>query len=471
MDSAPLRGDIHKLQFDGFEYITPRGKLRCTTGNEFTIGFPFNGILPNLPAPKDTAGQDPYNPAQMQAYLQFFQNRKDKFGADTYWGGKDVLLNGQCTLMAQQLNDPGYKGFCDAMRDGMVNWYTYTPGKADHYFTYLPKLKGMLGIKTSYGSDGFNDHHFHYGYFTFGTALLCAQDRQFATDYGPMATMVAKEYANWDRNDKRFPFFRTFDIWAGHSWAGGTGSGDGNNQESSSEAVQSWAGLMFLGQALDNKEMRDAGIMGYSMETNAILEYWFNYSGDVFDPSWPHPIDSMCWSAKNVYATYFTGDHAWFYAIQWLPCSPMLSYLVRDPAFAKKMYDNMCKDCQAQGKPGTLPSFGDNPGGVILGYLSLFDPETVVQYFDSGDKKVIGNAKEMIMAYYTAHSMITLGAVDWKCHGSSPTSMVYYNDKTKQRTFIAWNPLAQAEPVTFYEGTNKIMQLTAAPQALTSATK
>jgi endoglucanase Acf2 len=462
---------VNNLQFNGLQYITPRGPLKCTTGNEFTIGFPFNGIVPNLPAPKDTSGQDPYNPAQMQTYFQFFQNQKNKFGADTYWGGKDVVLYAQCGLMSQLVNDPGYKGFVDDLRTGLENWFTYTPGKADHYFMRLPKLKALMGVKSSYGSDGFNDHHFHYGYFTFASALMCAQDRQFATDYGPMATLVAKEYANWDRDDKNYPFFRTLDIWQGHSYAGGTGSPDGNNQESSSEAMQSWAGLLFLGQALGNNAMRDAGAMGYAMESNAVMEYWFNQSGDVFDKAWPHPIDSMLWTAKNVYATYFTGDHAWFYAIQWLPCSPMLSYLARDPAFAKQMFDNMCKDCQAQGKAGTLASFGENPGGVILGYVSMYDPQTVVQYFDTDGKKVADNAREMIMAYWTAHSMISLGLVDWKCHGSSPTSMVYYNDKTKQRTFIAWNPLAEPEKVTFYEGTNVINEVTAAPQSLTSVTK
>ena len=462
---------VNNLQFNGLQYITPRGPLKCTTGNEFTIGFPFNGIVPNLPAPKDTTGQDPYNPAQMQTYFQYFQGQKNPFGADTYWGGKDVVLYAQCGLMAQLLNDQGYKGFVDDLRTGLENWFTYTPGKADHYFMRLPKLRAMMGVKTSYGSDGFNDHHFHYGYFTFASALMCAQDRQFATDYGPMATLVAKEYANWDRNDKTFPFFRTFDIWQGHSYAGGTGSGDGNNQESSSEAMQSWAGLLFLGQALGNKEMRDAGAMGYSMEANGVMEYWFNQSGDVFDKAWPHPIDSMLWTAKNVYATYFTGDHAWFYAIQWLPCSPMLSYLARDPAFAKQMFDNMAKDCQAQGKPGTLASFGDNPGGVILGFVAQYDPQTVVQYFDTADKKVANDAREMIMAYWTAHSMMSLGLVDWKCHGTSPTSMVYYNDKTKQRTFIVWNPAAQAEKVSFYEGDKVVEEVTAAPQSLSSVSK
>ena len=64
------------------------------------------------------------------------------------------------------------------------------------------------------------------------------------------------------------------------------------------------------------------------------------------------------------------------------------------------MFDNMCKDCQAQGKPGTLASFGENPGGVILGYVSqaaarrrwcsISTPPT---------KKIANDAREMIMAY------------------------------------------------------------------------
>lgn len=459
------------LKFNNLLYMSPRGPLKCTEGNEFTITYPFNGIVPNLPAPKDTAGQNPFDPNRLKGYFAQLLG-KPKFGADTYWGGKDILRFGQCALMAQLTNDPQeQKSFTSALHDAMANWYTYTPGKADHYFVYYPKMKAMIGMNPSYDSERFNDQHFHYGYFTYATALLIAQDHSFAADYGGMATMVAKEYANWDRNDKNFPLFRTFDIWQGHSWAGGTGSPDGNNQESSSESIQSWAGLTFLGKALGNKEMMDAGVMGYAVETNAIMEYWWNYSGDVFDPTYGHPLNSMCWSSHNAYANYFSGDHVWNYAIQWLPASPMLSYLVRDVPFAKKMFDCMVADAKAQGKPGTLESFGKNPGGVVLGYLLMFDPETVVQYFDTAPAAITGDAGEMTTMYYLAHSMRGLGLVDWKCHGSSATSMVYYNDKTKQRTFIVWNPSAQPEAVTFYEGANPIMQVNATPMGLTSVTK
>ncbi len=61
--------------------------------------------------------------------------------------------------------------------------------------------------------------------------MIAAQDPQFARDYGEMATLVAKQYANWDRNDKRFAFLRTYDIWAGHSWASASANGDGVNNQ------------------------------------------------------------------------------------------------------------------------------------------------------------------------------------------------------------------------------------------------
>jgi len=481
----------NNLSFNNLEYLTPRGKLRCTTGNEFTISYPYQGILPNLPAPKKIGGTGDYDSARLHTYFEDLL-QKPKFGADTYWGGKDILRFGQCALMAQQAADPDYKKFCDALRDAMADWYTYTPGKKDHFFIRYPRWKALIGINSSYGSDGFNDNHFHYGYFTFATALLSMHDRQFASDYGPMATLVAKQYANWDRTDKEFPFLRTFDIWQGHSWAGGTGSQGGNNQESSSEAVQSWAGLLYLGQALGNKEMTDTGIMGYAMETEASLEYWFNIGGDVFPPEWKHPVTGMVWSAGKVYGTYFTGDPAWIYGIQWLPASPMLSYLVRDPAFARKSYENMIHDYEAHeqadaakapkpgkqphvAKPAEIKSFGSGLGSVMLGYVLMYDPDWAAQQLDTlwnepGDN-IAHNAGEMTVMYYQAHAMRSLGLVDWKFHGGSPTSMVYYNAKTGIRTFVVWNPQPKAETVVFYEGNKPAGQMIATPQALTSVTK
>ncbi|MCW3098202.1 MAG: hypothetical protein JWL77_3820 [Chthonomonadaceae bacterium] len=484
------RHTTNDLVFHGIDFLSPRGKLRCTAGNSFAITYPYTGILPNLPAPKLLGGAHDYNAARMHQYLTELASQP-KFAADTYWGGKDVLRFGQCALMAQQTQDPTYRSFISSLRKAMADWFTYREGKKDHFFAYYPHWKSLVGISPSYGSEEFNDHHFHYGYFTFASALLAMQDPSFAADYGEMAKLVAKDYANWDRTDTRFPFLRTFDIWAGHSWAGGTSSPGGNNQESSSEAVQSWAGLIFLGQALGDTKMRDAGIAGYAMETQATLEYWFNRDGDVFPPEWKHPVVGMVWSGGNLYGTYFSGDPAWIYAIQWLPASPMLSYLVRDPAFARTNYANMCRDYEAHEqeeaaktpKPdlkrhvaarATIASFGPALGSVMLGYVLMYDPAWAAEQLDAlwqtpGDT-VAHNAAEMTTIYYQAHAMRSLGLVDWSCHGSSPTATVYQNPATRRRTYVVWNPSAQPETVLFYAGNRVLGQLVAAPHALTSAT-
>jgi endoglucanase Acf2 len=301
---------------------------------------------------------------------------------------------------------------------------------------------------------------------------MAANDPKFAADYGPMATLVGKEYANWDRTDARFPFLRTFDVWQGHSWAGGTSAPGGENQESSSEAVQSWAGLIYLGQALGDPKMSDAGVMGYALESRASMEYWFNVGGDVFPPEWKHPVTGMVWSGGKIYGTYFTGDPAWIYAIQWLPASPMLSYLVRDPVFAAKSYQNMCADYEAhEHKKPTIKEFGAGLGSVMLGYQLMYDPTTACAQLDElwnePDDKIAHDAGEMAVIYYQAHAMRNLGAVDWSIHANTPTAMAYKSGKVE--TYIVWNATAAAQTVTFYNGFKPIGTMVAAAQALTSS--
>jgi len=72
---------------------------------------------------------------------------------------------------------------------------------------------------------------------------------------GAMVELLIKDIANWDRNDTRFPFLRNFDPYEGHSWASGhAGFADGNNQESSSEAINAWQAIILWGS---NRKQND----------------------------------------------------------------------------------------------------------------------------------------------------------------------------------------------------------------------
>ena len=110
----------------------------------------------------------------------------------------------------------------------------------------------MIGYPASYGSDGeLNDHHFHYGYFIRAAAEIAAARSGLGRGraaWGGMVQLLIRDIASPDRADPWFPFLRCFDPYAGHSWASGHAKfGDGNNQESSSEAMNAWAGIILWG--------------------------------------------------------------------------------------------------------------------------------------------------------------------------------------------------------------------------------
>ena len=206
--------------FSAYTYLTPRGTMKCVTGNNFTINFPFNGLVPILPAPVVTSDADPYQPAIMQAYLSAF-NPGTMLG-DTYWSGKALALCAQYMAAAAQTGDTAdYTRLKTALETAFTDWMTYTPGEENNaqfgFFAPYPDWHAFIGFGASYGSQAFNDLHFHYGYFTTAASTLAMYDPAFVAKYKPMLTLIAKSYANYDRTDASEPFLRMFDVWEGHS--------------------------------------------------------------------------------------------------------------------------------------------------------------------------------------------------------------------------------------------------------------
>ncbi len=438
------------LVFNGLEYLTPRGVLKCAVGTEFNIVFPFQGILPNLPAPKQFGNvANDYDPHRMAAYVGMYATKSD-YGADTYWGGKDLVRFARYMSFANEMGHDDFQTLKERLKTALTDWLTYTEGEAEYYFARYPNWRGLVGFNESYYSYAFTDHHFHYGYFVTAAALLGMYDTQFLNDYGDMIKLVAKEYANWDRSDSDFPFLRTFDVWNGHSYAGGLSSPGGNNQESSSEAMQSWGGLFLLGEVLGDEEIASAGAMGHAMEAAAISEYWLDYPGYVgensnYSNSYGHEITGILFDSGQAYATYFSADPAWIAGIQWLPISPMLNYLVRDPDFARWQYEQMMAERGEWLAPetGSFSQMGASLGNVILGYLQLFDPGFVAtkmdELWDARDPVATDNYTGGITYYFT-HANRMLGNIQWQAHCDIPTSQVYYNETRGEHSYVVYNP-------------------------------
>lgn len=470
------RENLAPLPLDGPVYHTIRGPMKCGIGNEFTIAYPFHGILPNYPAPQKIDTER----VRSQLAAHFIDRGKPLRG-DTYWGGKELQKQAQAAFIATQTKDPGAEAAVERLRTGLENWLTFTPGEKGQYFGWYPRRKGLVGFPAAYGSEHFTDTHFHQGYFVFAAAVLCQLQPDFAAGYGGMARLIAKNYANDSREDVRFPRFRTFDIWRGHSFADGNGFPEGNNQESTGEAVNSWAAMILLGEALGDPDLTAAGVMGYAFETRANVEYWFDPHGDVFPIDYAHDACGMIWTDRIVWGTWFTASPAWIYGIQWLPTAPHAAFYDQDRDFITRIHSGWQREQlafeqrEAANKPGSSPnpadikSLGGELGSYHLGFLMHGDaPQAVAEieklWAELGDKTA--HSEWMLNVWWQASALKELGRVDWSCHGNNPTSMVYVNAAAKTRTFLAWNPSAATQSVEFFRKGKRIFTLQVPPHGI-----
>ncbi len=478
-------GTTTDLTFFGeHNYDTPRGVLKLVEGSNIDISYQFSGMLPWYPMPADTEGANSYDPAKMLTMLQRYADT-GTFGSDTYWGGKGLTQMALNMAFAREMNNEALFTLChDRLKEALVNWLTYTPGEDNFFFAYDPRFHGLIGYDTSYDSDTYNDHHFHYGYFTLAAAMLALVDNDFKTNYGDMIKLVAREYNNYKR-DSWSCYLRMMDPWAGHCYAGGLGDGAGNGQESTSESMQGWGGMYLLGVALGDNDLRDAGIFGWVSESRATAEYWFDRHGEAITDDFHttkkdgYNIDyskfkhtsngvvdyTQPWSSNLTshgigWWTWFGGDPVFMQGIQWMPISPALDYLGEDKAFAAWDYQYLMGIKEHKGWDG-LGGIGDADlrdsdwGNVVLTYRQWSDPDDAAAIFDEGWQKGWGTMTTSStngITYFVTHSHRTYGDIDWTVTASIPTARVYNNGDV--RYHVAFNPTNAAVTVVFSDGTS-----------------
>lgn len=416
---------------DGPRFATPRGEMRCAAGSRFSITIPFPGLLPEYPAPAAQGGADPLRPELLSKLVREHLQRPG-YGSETYWGGKQILLHARYMEMARQLGmTEEMRVFRDRAAEAVRDWLTFEPGEGEHFFAWYPNWGSFVGCRSrdnaNPGVDVLQDHHMCYGYHVYAAALLMLQDPAFARDWGPMARLMAKDYAEWDAQSPLFGRFRNLDPWCGHSWSGGMGTEHGNGQESSSEAMQGYGAMFLLGEALGDRAMRDAAAFCWATEARGIAEYYFDRGRRNYPAGWPHTMVSNLHTEGLGFWTWFSGNPFWMHAIQWLPMSPLLCYLGEDPAYAAADFARMWKTHEGgQGWEGYL---GKEAGvcNVTLNYLATFDPDQAAQKFhDLTDRNTGGTTgAEAGPTYWRTQALRELGPQRFDAWTDVATSQVF----------------------------------------------
>jgi len=420
-------------------YASVRGPLRLGAGSGFTTSMRFPGVLPALP---DAGACDR---DRLKGYLREAAKKKFKDAPDTYWSGKAMGVISNLIPLAEQLGErESLDTLLGTLKGRLEDWFTCSPGKRDHYFFYDETWGTLIGQRPSYGTcDQLNDHHFHYGYFIRAAAEIARLDRSWASAraWGGMVDLLIRDIASGDRGDGKFPFLRCFDPYAGHSWASGSARfGDGNNQESSSEAMNAWTGIILWGEATGNQALRDLGIYLYTTELHAIQAYWFDVENRFFHEGYGQTCAALIWGGKTDYATWFSAEPEHTHGIILLPIQSGSLYLGLHPEYVRRNLDGLAR----------LRGSTDwkHWKEIFWMYEALYSADGAMARFEAGSREIDSQARPFV--YHWIGNLQRLGQVDRTVTADRPTAIAF--SKNGKRTHVAYNLTGRPITVRFSDG-------------------
>ena len=432
-------------------YDTIRGRLRLLSGNSFRIERIYHGITPHWGGVEAPAGR-----ASVESLLVGDLAKADslytKMGRGTYWIGKGLGATAQLASVAEahgklQARDQ----LLAALKARLQTWFD---GSRNTYFFHDARTGTFAGLPQEYESvRDMNDHHFHYGYWVMAAAHVALRDPEWASDaqWGGMVRKIIADIATSERGRQDFPFLRNFDAYEGHSWASGDANFDaGNNQESSSEAVNAWASLILWGEATGDRATRDLGIFLFTSEIAAVQTYWFDLNREVLAPDYGQPFASMVFGGKYAYNTWWTQEPRQIMGINLLPITTASTYLAADPGYFSRLADRLPAEVKAYGArggdDGTPPDIWQD---VIASAVALGDSAKGMALWKRGGS--VENGETRTHTNHWLWRLAEMGSPDFSVTADTPLYSVFKR-ADGQRTYLAWNAGSTSLKVTFSDG-------------------
>ncbi len=430
-----------------YTYHSIRGSMKTLAGSSFSTTLVYHGILPFFP----DVGQYNQNTLIDDVEVANGQSRSPTVG-DTYWGGKALMQIAQLLPLAKETGlNSAYNNLLSWLEGAMADHFSATDAagnaKTTDLFYYDSTWGTMIGYPASYGSDSdLNDHHFHYGYWINAAATIARADPAWANKYGGMVNLLVNDIADPSRTDSMFPFLRNFSPYEGHSWASGSELASwGNNQESSSEAINAWAGLIQWGTATGNTQIRDLGIYLYTTETQAVEQYWFNVDHDNFPSGYGYDYTAQVWSGQIWDGTYFSGDPQDIRGINLLPITPASMYLADNTSYEQEFLQALAAE---NGGSNTWTTWQD----TFWEYQALIDAPGAIQLFNAQPNYTPGASETKAFTYSMLYDLQTLGAVDAAVTANTPLYAVFKAGGTVNH--VAYNAGNAPITVNFSDGTS-----------------
>jgi endoglucanase Acf2 len=452
-----------------YEFETVRGFLKLMTGSQFKTRLSFHGLVPAMTLPTNQE----FSELQMASYLVDLDLRTQTTDLSNflnddgpYWNGKALYPLSQGLIIADQLNDNSLKqSFITKLRYLLTDWFTYSSAEDSKYLYYNERWGSVYYSNNDFNSaTELSDHAFTHGYLVYASSVLAMYDPTFVAEYGAMVNYLLNDYLFPTKDDYSKEYLRSFDAWAGHTWAHGFGTfAEGNNIESSSEAIQSWvAGYLWALQTGDEK-LRDAAIYGFAHELSSAKTYMFDYSDTVFKDNYKEyaSVAGMIWGGKYDYATWFGANPTFIYGIQWLPNGEYISNYALDPIERAKLqaiYSDYLK-----AKNQVVDTWFANMWSI----QALLNPDLALQQFNATKILTDDYPSDLSQTYHLIHGLKTYGNRNtlYVMEISPFVSSSIYESQAGEVHAMIWNPTNASQNATFTKPDGSKVTITVQPNS------
>jgi endoglucanase Acf2 len=429
------------------DYPDALGSLSLVDAGAIRIRVPAPGLLTSAPAIPLSQGER----AAMLADLD--QDLADPpVTGGSYFGLKELArLAGIAEVAGSIGAGTRRKAALDRLRTQIEDWLTYSGPGDPRYFGYEPSWGGLVAVPAEFGSNDYNDHHLQYGYLVRAAAVLGQADAGFVRDYGGVVDEIVRDYAGADSGvgSGGFPPFRVFNAYLGHSEASGFAPfADGNNQESSSEAVAAWEGVVRWGQVRGNPTLTTYGLTHYALEAATANRYWLG-NGVSWPAGYAHRSAGIVWDAKLDYATFFDPKPESVQGIQLFPVT--LGGLYRaQPGAARDRAAALAREV------GGAPRVW---GDVFAADLAAADPAAARQRLTPSLAREPSTSRALVR--YLVDLLGAYGAPQPAVVADGPYGMAFGD--AAHPTLLGTNPTGARVSVTFRRGGTAVGRLTLDP--------
>lgn len=438
----------------GPTFDTVRGPLRLLAAPQFKTTYTYNGFVPYWPAVTDPDRLDKLEDVMGKdfpvagRYLQ-------QVGKSAYWAGKGLLRTVKLAELFEQQGDLARRDrLLDLAKKRAEEWLG---GNSDRGYVQVDRAVGAVSIypEEFFAVTEINDHHFWYGYFIRTAAEIGLRDPAWIAKekWGGMIELLIADIATTERGRADFPFLRNWDAYEAHTWANGVGKGEfGNNNESSSESINAWVGLILWGEVTGNKALRDLGIYLYTNEIEAINHYWFDIHDLVFAPEYKNVEVSLVFGGMYQHNTWWTDDPRQIKGINLLPVTTAHTYLGRDPAFVKRSVATLPADTELWNRFAKKPSPPppkDIWQDIFAKYLALADPAAALETWERWGTVETGSSRSYTLSFMLG--LEAMGLPDFGVTADTPLHAVFKRADGR-RTYLAFNARQTPLEVRFSDG-------------------